>query len=236
MTRILIVDDERPFLQALGVSLRARGYETYTADSGGEGLRLAAEQHPDVLILDLGLPDIDGLEALKAIRAWSTVPVLVLSARQAEAAKVSALDAGADDYVTKPFSFNELQARLRAVLRRRLPSTEDALIETPDFSIDLPSKRIVGPGGEIRLTPTEWRFVELLVRNEGKLVTQRQILKEVWGPEYGTETDYLRTYIAAIRRKLEPQPSAPRYFITEPRMGYRFRRPDPVQTTHAAGS
>jgi len=226
MTTLLIIDDEAPFVRALGISLRARDYEVHTAATGEEGLVLMADVHPDAVILDLGLPGIDGLEVLQALRAWSDVPVLVLSARHMERAKVEALDSGADDYVTKPFTFNELLARLRAILRRRLPSAQQPVTETADFSIDLPEKQVTTSAGPVRLTPTEWRVVEVLVRNEGKLVTQRQLLQAVWGPEYETETEYLRTYMAAIRRKLEPTPSVPQYFLTEPGMGYRFVRPD----------
>ena len=225
MTKILIIDDEPPFVRALAISLRARDYEVETAGTGEEGLRVAAGGHPDAIILDLGLPGIDGLDVLHAIRGWSDVPVLVLSARHMEDAKVAALDAGADDYVTKPFTLNELLARLRAVTRRRVPSAAEAVITTADFTIDLPAKTIDTPNGAVKLTPTEWRVVEVLVRNEGKLVTQRQLLQEVWGPAYETETEYLRTYIAAVRRKLEPQSSSPKYFLTEPGMGYRFQNP-----------
>jgi two-component system KDP operon response regulator KdpE len=226
VTKLLIVDDEAPFVRALGISLRARDYEVTTAATGEEGLIAVANDHPDAVILDLGLPGIDGLEVVQALRAWSDVPILVLSARHMESAKVTALDAGADDYITKPFTFNELLARLRAILRRRLPSAQQPRIETPDFTIDLPEKVASNAAGPVRLTPTEWRVVETLVRNEGKLVTQRQLLQAVWGPEYETETEYLRTYMAAIRRKLEPTPSIPQYFLTEPGMGYRFVRPE----------
>jgi two-component system KDP operon response regulator KdpE len=223
VTRVLLIDDEAPFLRALGISLRARGYEVDTATTGEEGLQLAADRHPDAVILDLGLPGIDGLEVLAALRAWSTVPVLVLSARHTEEAKVTALDSGADDYVTKPFTINELFARLRAVLRRHVPVAEEAVVATDDFTIDLGAKTVTTGTGAVRLTPTEWRIVEELVRSEGRLVSQRQLLQQVWGPQYETETDYLRTYLASLRRKLEPSPATPRYFITEPGMGYRFR-------------
>ena len=226
MTRVLVVDDEAPFVRALAISLRAQGYEVETAPTGEEGLRLAAERHPDAVILDLGLPGIDGLDVLAALRAWSNVPVLVLSARHTEDAKVTALDSGADDYVTKPFTVNELFARLRAVMRRRLPAAETPVVVTPDFSIDLVAKTVTAPAGPVRLTPTEWRILETLVTNEGRLVSQRMLLQTVWGPQYETETDYLRTYLASLRRKLEPRPSMPRYLLTEPGMGYRFVRPD----------
>jgi len=169
------------------------------------------------------LPGIDGLEVLRALRGWSHVPVIVLSARHNEATKVEALDAGADDYVTKPFGMDELLARLRATVRRGVPPGEEPVVSTADFTLDLTAKRATRAGGDdVRLTPTEWHVVEVLVRNPGKLVTQRHLLHEVWGPQYQTETDYLRSYLAAIRRKLEPDSSRPRYFITEPGMGYRF--------------
>jgi two-component system KDP operon response regulator KdpE len=226
MSKLLLVDDEAPFVRALAISLRARGYEVTTAGTGEEALDLAATNHPDAMILDLGLPGIDGVEVVEALRAWTDIPILVLSARHMESAKVTALDAGADDYVTKPFTFNELLARLRALLRRRLPSAIDPIVHTEDFDVNLPDKSVTGPDGPVRLTPTEWRVVEMLVRNEGKLVTQRQLLQEVWGPGYEKETDYLRTYLAAIRRKLEPQPARPKHFITEHGMGYRFTRGD----------
>jgi two-component system KDP operon response regulator KdpE len=225
VSKVLVIDDEAPFVRALAISLRAHGYEVDTAGSGEEGLQRAASFHPDAVILDLGLPGIDGLEVLEGLRGWTDVPVLVLSARHTEEAKVTALDSGADDYVTKPFTINELFARLRAVLRRRAPVAEDPVVETPDFVIDLAAKVVTTPQGTVRLTPTEWRIAEELVRHEGRLVSQRQLLQTVWGPQYETETDYLRTYLAALRRKLEPEPSVPRYFLTEPGMGYRFVRP-----------
>jgi two-component system KDP operon response regulator KdpE len=223
LTTVLVIDDEAPFVRALGISLRARGYLVETASNGAVALEVAARAHPDVVVLDLGLPGIDGLDVLRALRGWSTVPVIVLSARQDETTKVAALDAGADDYVTKPFGMDELLARLRAAVRRILPATEEAIVTTGAFVIDLGAmKATTATGADIRLTPTEWRVVEVLVRNRGKLVTQRQLLQQVWGPQYEKETDYLRTYLAAIRRKLEPNPSRPRHFITEAGMGYRF--------------
>ena len=226
MTRVLVVDDETQIRRALAINLRARGYEVDLAEHGEHALELAARHHPDVVVLDLGLPGIDGVEVIQGLRGWSRVPIVVLSVRDAEAAKVAALDAGADDYVTKPFGMDELLARLRAALRRSAPAEEHAVIETPDFTIDLAAKRVLRGGHEVRLTPTEWNVVEVLVRNRGKLVSQRQLLQEVWGPQYAEETNYLRVYLAQIRRKLEPQPSRPRYFVTEPGMGYRFEGPE----------
>ncbi len=221
-TKILLVDDEPSFLRALGISLRARGYDMELASNGTDALELAATKHPQAIVLDLGLPDIDGTDVVLALRAWSKVPIIVLSARDSEEAKVAALDAGADDYVTKPFSMNELLARLRASLRRAAPAKETAIISTQHFNVDLMSKTITTSQGEIKLTPTEWHLVEALVKNQERLVPQRQLLKEIWGPEYEKETNYLRVFMAQVRRKLEPDPSKPRYFITEPGMGYRF--------------
>lgn len=222
MTRILVVDDEPQILRALGTNLRARGYAVDLAASGEAALALAARHHPDLVVLDLGLPGIDGIEVIRGLRGWTSVPVIVLSVREAERDKVAALDAGADDYVTKPFGMDELLARLRAALRRAAPGEDEAEVVTPDFTVDLAAKRVTTGAGEVRLTPTEWAIVELLVRNPGRLVSQRQLLQSVWGPQYGTETNYLRVYMAQIRRKLEPDPSRPRYFVTEARMGYRF--------------
>ena len=225
MTRILVVDDEPQLLRALGTNLKARGYEIDLAPTGEAALALAARNHPDLVILDLGLPGVDGIDVIRGLRGWTHVPILVLSVREAERDKVAALDAGADDYVTKPFGMDELLARLRAALRRAAPAGEAAEVVTPDFTVDLAAKRVHRGQEEIRLTPTEWEIVEILVRNPGRLVTQRQLLQEVWGPQYSTETNYLRVYLAQIRRKLEPDPARPRYFITEARMGYRFDAP-----------
>jgi two-component system KDP operon response regulator KdpE len=225
-SRVLVVDDEPPILRALATNLRARGYTVDVAPTGEEALVLAARHRPDAVILDLGLPGISGIEVIEGLRGWTSVPVIILSAREAEHEKVAALDAGADDYVTKPFGMDELLARLRASLRRNAPAPESALVETGDFTVDLAAKRVRQAGGEVRLTPTEWGLVEVLVRNAGKLVSQRQLLQEVWGPAYGEETNYLRVHMAHIRRKLEPDPSRPRYFITEPGMGYRFEAPE----------
>ena len=222
MTRILVVDDEPQILRAMATNLRARGYDVELAATGESALTIAARKHPDLVVLDLGLPGIDGIEVIRGLRGWTSVPVIVLSVREGEADKVAALDAGADDYVTKPFGMDELLARLRAALRRAAPAEEEAVVETASFTVDLAAKRVTTAGGEIRLTPTEWHIVEILVRNAGRLVTQRQLLQDVWGPQYEKETNYLRVYLAQIRAKLEPDPARPRYFITEARMGYRF--------------
>jgi two-component system KDP operon response regulator KdpE len=225
MTRILVVDDEPQILRALGTNLRARGYDVELAPTGEAALTIAARKHPDLVILDLGLPGIDGTEVIRGLRGWTAVPIIILTVRETERDKVAALDAGADDYVTKPFGMDELLARLRAALRRAAPAEEEAVVETEDFTVDLSAKRVTKFGEEVRLTPTEWNVVEMLVRNAGKLVTQRQLLQEVWGPQYEKETNYLRVYLAQIRKKLEPDPARPRYFLTEARMGYRFQSP-----------
>lgn len=228
MTRVLVVDDEPQIVRALVINLKARKYEVDAAADGAQALELAAARHPDVVVLDLGLPDMDGVEVIKGLRGWTRVPILVLSARHSSDEKVEALDAGADDYVTKPFGMDELLARLRAAVRRAEPGAasgeDEVIVETDGFTVDLAAKKAVREGRDVRLTPTEWHLLEVLVRNEGKLVSQKQLLQEVWGPSYGTETNYLRVYMAQLRRKLEADPSHPRHFITEPGMGYRFER------------
>jgi two-component system KDP operon response regulator KdpE len=224
MTKILVVDDDRALRRALQVNLRARGYEVILAEDGRSALDKAATALPDAIVLDLGLPDMDGTEVLDGLRGWTQVPVIVLTARAAQDDKVVGLDAGADDYVTKPFGMDELLARLRAALRRAHDPGEAPVVEAESFSVDLAAKEVRGRDGDaIRLTPTEWQVLEVLVRNEGKLVGQRELLQEVWGPAYETETNYLRVYMAQLRRKLEPDPAHPRHLITEPGMGYRFR-------------
>jgi two-component system KDP operon response regulator KdpE len=220
--RVLIVDDDVALLRALGVSLKARGYEVVVARRGEDGLDLAVNRRPDVILLDLGLPGIDGIEVVRGVRGWSSVPIIVLSARHQSVSKVDALDAGADDYVTKPFGMDELLARMRAALRRTPAPPEDPKVETEDFIIDLASKRVTREGDDVHLTPKEWDIVEVLVRRSGKLVSQQQLLHDVWGPEYETETEYLRVLMARVRRKLESDASRPRHFRTEPGMGYRF--------------
>ncbi|WP_019547323.1 response regulator [Streptomyces sulphureus] len=226
MHRVLVVDDEPQLVRALVINLRARKYEVDSAADGATALKLTAERRPDVVVLDLGLPDMDGVEVIRGIRGWTRVPILVLSARQTSDEKVEALDAGADDYVTKPFGMDELLARLRAAVRRAEPAPTSepspGVIETADFTVDLSAKKVHRAGRDVRLTPTEWHLLEVLVRDMGRLVSQKQLLREVWGPSYGTETNYLRVYMAQLRRKLESDPSHPRYFVTEPGMGYRF--------------
>jgi two-component system KDP operon response regulator KdpE len=223
--RVLAVDDEPPILRALGANLRVRGYDVDLAATGELALELAAQNPPDAVILDLGLPGISGLEVIQGLRGWTDTPIIILSAREAQSEKVAALDAGADDYVTKPFGMEELLARLRAALRRAQTTPVEPTVHTPDFTADFAAKRVTNGNGEVRLTPTEWHMIEVLMRNEGKLVTGRKLLQEVWGPQYGDEANYLRVHMAHIRRKLEPNPSQPKYFITEPGMGYRFENP-----------
>jgi two-component system, OmpR family, KDP operon response regulator KdpE len=223
--RVLVVDDERPLLRALGVHLRARGYEVDLVETGEAAIARCATGHHDAAVVDLGLPGIDGIEVVRGLRGWTSIPIIVLSARQQHDQKVHALDAGADDYVTKPFNMEELLARLRAALRRAGPSELPSapVVETPHFRIDLVTKRVTDAAGEeVRLTPTEWHLVEVLVRNPGHLISQRRMLQEVWGPTYVDQTNYLRQFMGKLRRKLEPDPSRPRYFLTEPGMGLRF--------------
>jgi two-component system KDP operon response regulator KdpE len=222
MSRILVVDDEPQIRRTLEINLAARGYEVDQAATGELALDLAARRNPDLVILDLGLPGMDGVTVVQSLREWSKVPVLVLSARDTERAKVAALDAGADDYVTKPFGMDELVARVRAALRRAAPPEEELVVATDTFTVDLTAKRIIRDDSEVRMTPTQWHLIEVLVQNRGRLVTQRQLLQEVWGPAYSDETHYLRVFLAQIRRKLELDPSRPRHFITEPGIGYRF--------------
>ncbi|MEU8006158.1 response regulator [Catellatospora sp. NPDC049111] len=230
MTKVLIVDDEPQILRALRINLRARGYEIEVAGDGASALRVASAYHPDVLVLDLGLPDMDGIDVIRGLRGWSAVPIVVLSGRTGSEDKVQALDAGADDYVTKPFGVDELLARIRAVTRRHA-ATPDArsVVQIGRYRVDIANHQVsdVSGGGDVRLTPTEWQLLGALVRNPGKLVTHRQLLREIWGPQYATETNYLRQYMAQLRRKLEDDAAHPRQLLTEPGMGYRFvRSPD----------
>lgn len=225
--KILVIDDEAPIRKFLRISLSGEGYNITEAESGKEGLRLTNSIKPDLIILDLGLPDLDGLDVLEGIRGWSPVPVLVLSARTTGDEKVEALDRGADDYVTKPFDMNELLARIRAAARRGSLSGSDSAPDAVDvgtFSIDLAAGRVTRDGGSVRLTPTEYHLLEVLARNIGRLVPQQQLLQEVWGPGYEKETHYLRVYVAQLRRKLEADPAHPRHLVTEPGLGYRLDR------------
>jgi len=223
MTRVLIVDDEPGLRQALAINLRARGYEVDDAADATTALALAARRPPDAVLLDLGLPDMDGSAVIAGLRGWTRAPIIVLSARTTQSDKVDALDAGADDYVTKPFGMGELLARLRAALRRGTEGEDAPVVETASFSVDLAARQVRALDGEpIRLTPTEWHLLEVLVRHAGKLVDRRRLLQQVWGPAYEMETNYLRVYMAQLRRKLEADPAHPRHLITEPGMGYRF--------------
>jgi two-component system KDP operon response regulator KdpE len=223
MTRVLIVEDDAALRRALSINLKARGYDVTAVGDAATALRASAKETADVVILDLGLPDMDGVEVLHGLRGWNDVPVIVLSARDTQAAKVAALDAGADDYVTKPFGMDELLARIRASLRRSGSVPDDPLVRTERYTIDLVAKRVERDGTKVRLTPTEWHLVEILVRHPDRLISQGELLTQVWGPAYESETNYLRVYLAQIRRKLEDDPARPRYFITEPGMGYRFQ-------------
>jgi DNA-binding response OmpR family regulator len=221
--RVLVVDDDAPLLRALAINLRARHYDVDTAVNGRAALEAAARRRPDVVVLDLGLPDIDGVEVIRGLRGWTTVPIIVLSARQESDDKVEALDIGADDYVTKPFGMDELIARIRAAVRRVQPTAEgQPVVETAMFTVDVAARKVARGGREVRLTPTEWHVLEVLLRNSGRLVGQRELLQEIRGFAPARDTNYLRTYMAQLRRKLEDDPSHPRHLITEPGMGYRF--------------
>ncbi|WP_138442137.1 response regulator [Sinomonas susongensis] len=222
MTRVLVVEDEAQIARALQINLRVHGYEAVTVQSGEAALENAASAPVDIVVLDLGLPGMDGVDVIRRLREWTTVPIIVLSARHAAEDKVEALDAGADDYVTKPFGLEELLARLRAAARRSAVRTEVPRIQTADFSVDLAARRVVRGGKDVRLTPTEWSILALLVRQQGTLVTQRELLTQVWGPAYAKEAQYLRVYMAQLRRKLERDPSNPRHLKTEAGIGYRF--------------
>jgi two-component system KDP operon response regulator KdpE len=221
---VLIVEDDPQIARALAINLRARGWQVVVAADGRGALEAAAARHPDVVVLDLGLPDLDGIEVIEGLRGWTRVPIIVLSARQDSADKVDALDAGADDYVTKPFGMDELLARLRAAVRRAIPvdGSGEPVVVAGRLAVDLARKKVTREGVDVRLTPTEWHLLEVLVRHRGRLVSQKQLLQEVWGPQYGTETNYLRVYTAQLRRKLEDDPAHPQHLITEPGMGYRF--------------
>jgi len=239
VTRILVVDDEPQILRALRINLRARQYDVQTAATAAEALEQASRHPPDLIILDLGLPDLDGVEVIHGLRGWTGAPIIVLSGRSDSTDKVEALDAGADDYVTKPFGMEELLARMRAVSRRSGDDGDQPRFRLGDLIVDLAAKRITrkapvpahlaasgepGPdAGSIRLTPTEWHLLEVLLRHPGKLLGQKYLLNEVWGPGYGDAAGNLRLYMAQLRRKLEPDPSRPRWLLTEPGMGYRFQ-------------
>ncbi|TCC55894.1 response regulator [Kribbella pittospori] len=223
MTRVLVVDDEPQIVRALQINLKARGYEVHLAGSGTAALKVAAQHPPELVILDLGLPDFDGVDVIRGLRGWTEAPILVLSGRTDSTDKVEALDAGADDYLTKPFGIDELLARMRAVLRRSNIAQDQPVVTVGGIRVDLSAKRVTLETGEdIRLTPTEWHLLEVLVRHPGKLMSQRQLLTEVWGPGYENASGNLRFYMGQLRRKLEPDPARPKHLLTEPGMGYRF--------------
>ncbi len=222
MTRVLVVDDEPQLLRALSINLRARKYDVTTAATGAAALAAAAKHPPDIVVLDLGLPDMDGTEVVAGLRGWTDVPILVLSGRTDSSDKVEALDAGADDYVTKPFAMDELLARLRAMSRRVGAPEDEPVVSFGDVVVDLAARRVRRGDAEVRLTPTEWHLLEVLLRHPGKLLSQRQLLAEVWGPGYETAQGNLRLYMAQLRKKLEPDPARPRHLVNEPGMGYRF--------------
>lgn len=230
--RILIADDDQQILRALRILLTARGYEVSVATNGAEALRQAVEHHPDLVMLDLGMPELDGIDVIHGLRGWTSVPILVVSGRTDSGDKVDALDAGADDYVTKPFAADELLARIRALTRRQTPSADEPVVTFGDIDVDLAahqvSRRTTDGEDIVRLTPTEWAILEVLVRNPRRLVTRQALLTQVWGPQYTSDTGYLRLYLAQLRKKLEPEPSHPRYLLTEPGMGYRFSPDGPA--------
>jgi two-component system, OmpR family, KDP operon response regulator KdpE len=236
VTTVLVIDDEPQIVRALRINLRVREYDVHTAASGTEALEVAAKHPPDLVILDLGLPDLDGVDVIHGLRGWTDAPIIVLSGRADSTNKVEALDAGADDYVTKPFGMDELLARMRAVSRRTGADGDEPQVRLGDIVVDLAAKRVrrspagarsdSDGNGDIRLTPTEWHLLEVLLRNPGKLLSQQQLLAEVWGPGYAEATGNLRLYMTQLRRKLEPDPARPRWLLTEPGMGYRYQ-PDP---------
>jgi two-component system KDP operon response regulator KdpE len=224
MTRVLIVDDEPQILRALRINLHARQYDVITAADGAEALHAAASDHPDLIVLDLGLPDIDGVEVIRKLRTWTPIPILILSGRLDSRQKVAALDAGADDYITKPFNVEELLARIRAATRRATGTETPAPVRIGHHTVQVADRLVhADDGTTVHLTPVEWQLLEVLVRNPGKLVSQRQLLQQVWGPAYQKETDYLRQYMKHLRRKLEDNPARPRHLLTEPGMGYRYQ-------------
>ncbi len=222
MSTVLVVDDDPALVRALTINLRARGYQVHAAATGAGALQLAATDAPDAVVLDLGLPDMDGSDVIAGLRGWTDVPILVLSAREHSRQKVAALDAGADDYVVKPFGMEELLARLRAAIRRGTPTPAEPRITTEDFTIDLSAGRVTADGRDVKLTPTEWHLLEVLARHPGKVLDHGRLLTEVWGPAYREQTNYLRVYMATLRRKLEPDAAHPRHLLTEAGRGYRF--------------
>jgi two-component system KDP operon response regulator KdpE len=227
MTRVLVVDDEPQILRAMRVNLTARNYEVIAATTGRQALDAAARGHPDIVVLDLGLPDMDGVAVIEALRGWTTTPIIILSGRAQSAWTIHALDVGADDYVTKPFNIDELLARIRAVSRRVVSGEDVPSVRFDSTVVDLANHRIrKDDGSDVRLTPTEWQLLTVLVRHPGKLITQRELLRAIRGPNFDDASHLLRQYMAQLRQKLEPNPSRPRYLLTEPGMGYRFQPDD----------
>ncbi|WP_250033684.1 response regulator [Paractinoplanes maris] len=224
MTRILVVDDEPQIVRALRINLRARQYDVETAPDGAGALHAASRQHPDLIVLDLGLPDMDGTDVIRGLRGWTSIPIIVLSGRAGSQDKVDALDAGADDYITKPFGVDELLARIRAVTRRgHQTGDQDSTVTIGRHTVDLLDRTVTNEDGDVRLSPTEWRLLDYMLRHPGKLLSQHAMLNDVWGPQYLNESNYLRQYMARLRRKLENDPAHPQHLLTEPGMGYRFR-------------
>lgn len=220
--RILVADDDPQLVRALRITLAAHGYEVVSAPDGAAAVTLAAQSHPDLVLLDLGMPHLDGVRVIEALRGWTAAPIIVVSGRTGSADKVEALDAGADDYVTKPFQVDELLARLRALLRRTSASGGEPVVRFGDVTVDLAAKLVTRGGAPVRLTPTEWRMLEFLARNPGALVTRQTLLKDIWGTEQVADTGYLRLYVSQLRKKLEPDPATPRHLLTEAGMGYRL--------------
>jgi two-component system KDP operon response regulator KdpE len=220
--KVLIADDDPQLVRALRITLAAHGYDVVAAPDGQAAIALAAKEHPDIVMVDLGMPRLDGIRVIEALRGWTAVPIIVVSGRTGSADKVEALDAGADDYVTKPFQIDELLARLRALSRRTAASANEPVVSFGDVSVDLAAKLVTRDGAPVHLTPTEWRILEFLARNAGALVTRQALLKDIWGTEQVTDTGYLRLYLSQLRKKLESDPSHPRHLLTESGMGYRL--------------
>ena len=221
--RVLVVDDERAIRRYLHAALNAQGYTVFEASQGQEALNAVVTDRPDLIILDLGLPDIDGVEVTRRLREWTHIPILILSVREQESDKIAALDAGADDYLTKPFSSGELMARMRVALRRSMQTSSEPVFETGDLKVDLAHREVLIRGQEILLTPTEYDLLRVLVQNAGKVLTHRQLLRQVWGSAYEAEAHLLRVNMSNLRRKIEPDPTRPHYILTEPGVGYRLR-------------
>ncbi|MCC2032875.1 response regulator [Microbacterium allomyrinae] len=220
--KVLIADDDPQLVRALRITLAAHGYEVIAAPDGAAAITLAASRRPDIVVLDLGMPRLDGVQVIHALRGWTSIPIIVVSGRTGSADKVEALDAGADDFVTKPFQIDELLARLRALSRRAVSASDDPVVTFGDVTVDLAATSVTRSGERVHLTPTEWRILEALVRNPGSLVTRQALLKDIWGTEQVTDTGYLRLYLSQLRKKLERDPARPAHLLTEAGMGYRL--------------